>query len=357
MLSIIVVQNGASKAALERTLSAAESSGLKDITVLAQSGQLTETAGARIMDSGTNSLNSVITSIITSSKSSHVVILDGRLAPTNSQLQAALGAITRSRNAEMISVPLRSGQQNISMPKLSVDQLSRWISSSPELPFMCIALNRAAMVDHMPLNGESLFECMAQLTVKIISDGQSVVSADSSLALPIDLGSNNSLRMSSDAMARVLKFAVEINNIEDLYPQHAWEAYEQESAAAAYHDLAAMFVKLGDLDHAQECLRLSDSFEDSPRSLALKAIIARLRGETLGAVANMVASLQQYEIRKSNDGSHYLSFSPMNVEMISSDMQAGLAALNKSDNETALQHFSKAVISFDPFFADSGLLR
>ena len=156
-------------------------------------------------------------------------------------------------------------------------------------------------------------------------------------------------------MARTIQTLVNSCNIEDLFPFHSWEMYQEESAAAAYHALAALFVRFGDIESAQECIRLSDQFEDSPRSLALKALVARTKGETLGAVANMVASLQQYEMRKREDTKHYVQFSPRNIEKISDNLQSGLAALNRADNETALQHFSEAVFSFDSFYSEAGI--
>jgi hypothetical protein len=102
-------------------------------------------------------------------------------------------------------------------------------------------------------------------------------------------------------------------------------------------------------------LKLSDQLEDSPRSLALKGIIAFDRGETLGAVANLVSSLQQYELRKKSDGSHYLSFAPNNLERINSNLNAGLQALNKRNNEAALEHFAEAVNDFDTFYTEHGV--
>ena len=143
--------------------------------------------------------------------------------------------------------------------------------------------------------------------------------------------------------------------VEDLFPSHPWDNHEDESAAAAYHELAALFVRFGDLDAAGDCLKISDQFEDSPRSLALKAMIAQLRGETLGAVANMVASLQSYEMRKHDNNKHYVRFTPGNVEKISDNLQAGLTALNREDNEKALRCFAQAVFHFDPFFKETGL--
>ena len=104
--------------------------------------------------------------------------------------------------------------------------------------------------------------------------------------------------LQSAETARLLRSIVNNCNIEDLFPNHDWTQHGQESAAAAYHSLAALFIKLQDTEAAMECLAFSDQLEDSPRSLALKGLIAIEKGETLAAVANMVSSLQQYESRK-----------------------------------------------------------
>jgi tetratricopeptide (TPR) repeat protein len=161
--------------------------------------------------------------------------------------------------------------------------------------------------------------------------------------------------LSNARMASLLRLAVNNCNIEDLFPEHAWNEHQEESAAAAYHSLAALFIRFGDTESALECLKLSDQLEDSPRSLALKGIIAFDRGETLGAVANLVSSLQQYELRKKRDGNHYLSFTPSNLERINSNLNAGLQALNKRNNEVALEHFAQAVNDFDTFYSEYGV--
>ena len=79
------------------------------------------------------------------------------------------------------------------------------------------------------------------------------------------------------------------------------------------------------------------------------------RGEVLGAVANMVSSLQQYEQRKKDNSKHYSRFAPNNLETINQNLNAGLEALNKRNNEEALTFFTKAVFQFDPFYQDTGI--
>jgi hypothetical protein len=161
--------------------------------------------------------------------------------------------------------------------------------------------------------------------------------------------------LTNELKAKILKRAVELIPIEELYPNHPWSTHGEESLAAAYHTISAHLIKLKDYDGALEALSVSDRFEDSPRSLALRGVIAREKGETLAAVANMVSSLQQYEKRKVQTDNHYLSFTPKSFEDINSELKEGLDALNRKENETALTHFAKAVFQFDGFYKNQGL--
>lgn len=165
----------------------------------------------------------------------------------------------------------------------------------------------------------------------------------------------SSYSITSGSRAEMLRAIIESQNIEDIFPDHAWDSHQEESLAACYHTLAAIFIRLGDFSTAEECLSQSETFEDSPRALALKGIISKLHGETLGAVASMVSSLQQYEQRKKEDKVHYLTFKPTDIEKINYRLKEGLEALNKRDNEGALSKFTEAVFDFDSFYSDMGL--
>jgi hypothetical protein len=149
--------------------------------------------------------------------------------------------------------------------------------------------------------------------------------------------------------------AIDGLNIEELFPQHDWKSFSQESAAASYHSLAALFLRFQDPESAAQCLACSEKLEESPRYFALQGLIQQAQGETLGAVANLVSSLQCYEARKTTDGKHYLSFTPNNLEVIKTRLAEGLEALNKRDNNRALASFSDAVFSFDSFYSDHGV--
>jgi hypothetical protein len=161
--------------------------------------------------------------------------------------------------------------------------------------------------------------------------------------------------LDTSALARTLSTAIDAMNIEELFPNHAWQDHSQESAAAVYHSLAALFLRFGDIESANQCLAHSERLEESPRLFALKGLIQHTQGETLGAVANMVSSLQCYETRKVPDGKHYISFKPKNLEIIASRLVDGLNALNRQDNDKALTHFSEAIFNFDSFYSEHGV--
>ncbi|MCB0352075.1 MAG: hypothetical protein KDD64_01075 [Bdellovibrionales bacterium] len=193
--------------------------------------------------------------------------------------------------------------------------------------------------------------------------GQAILAA-LSIGCSLRLGANTLvLKKSSEwkgtlsqrDLSALLKYAVGTLNIEELFPNHSWQTHQEESAAACYHTLAAMFLKFNDLEAAKECLSFGDQLEDSPRSLALKGLIALTEGETLTAVANMVSSLQEYEKRKKSTSQHYLAFQPRDLEQINTSLQSGLSALNERDNDLAMKHFTSAVFNFDQFYLDIGL--
>lgn len=143
--------------------------------------------------------------------------------------------------------------------------------------------------------------------------------------------------------------------IESLFSQYNWQQLPQESAATSYHDLAALFLSSNDPESALECIHLSEHFMDSPRSLALKGIIAKQKGDTLTAVANMVSSLQCYESIEKDTiiGFHRLSVDKYDTECL----ETGLKALNSKDNVKAFSQFSKSVRSCDSFFNYYNLLK
>jgi hypothetical protein len=158
--------------------------------------------------------------------------------------------------------------------------------------------------------------------------------------------------------AKLLQGVVEGSAIEDLFPEFSWsDADKERDFEESALCLAAMFLKLQDLELAEACVDQAQSLNgESPRALTLKAMISKAYGETLGAVANLVNSLQQYEQQKAKGAAEgRTAASSLNIEVINYRLKEGLEALNQRNNDEALEKFASAVFAFDPFFERQGL--
>lgn len=235
------------------------------------------------------------------------------------------------------------------LPAMTPSAWMQRIAYQTQFPLVGLYCDASGLQDLSDVIATSPVEYL--VAVACASTGQGLFVEERALKVKMDC----SLELANSQWASILRHLVASANIEELFPSLAWSAHSKESAAAAYHSLTALFIKFGDVVAANECIALSDNFEDSPRALALRGMIAMMEGETLAAVANMVSSLQQYEISKNGAGSHYLSFTPKSFDQINDSLKAGLEALNQRDNLKALAHFGKAVINFDPFYKEWGI--
>ena len=352
MASIIIASNGASSAQIDRAVESARSVEGAETYLLAD--KAAPNLGSTVFVSTKNtSMATAIRGAIDGSQQKLFILLDARLNISGSEL-ANFARFAAERSADTVSyVSLESENDTIDFGDPTVDSIVPIIASRAALPSMCTAFGAEAAELCIASQAQSSAEYACEIAMRSVANHSSLARYTNSLACPV---SSDDMVLQSSAAARVLTSVINHTNIEELFPNHPWQAFQAESAAASYHALAALFIRMGEFDPANECLKLSDQFEDSPRSLALKAIIARDKGEMLGAVANMVSSLQQYEIRKKNEeGRHYLTFLPSDLEVINKSLQDGLAALNQRDNKSALSHFSHAVFNFDPFYRDSGI--
>lgn len=351
MLGIILVRNRASDESFQRTVEAVKSTGLTNLTIIAD----VAVPGMRSVAGPFST--SIIADEMVANNAHRTIFVDARLSPTNSQLQAAIGAISRGRGCPVNYIPVRRAGKQIEISALKSSNLVSFLSASPEWPLMVVGVDRSMIESIREMQASSSAELLASLMATCSVNDQVVSAAGSAIDIGPSFDESSTLALSGNGLSAVIQNMLKLCAIEEMFPEHPWEHFEAESGAAAYHSLAALFLRCGDLEHATSCLNLSDNLEDSPRSLALRALIDAQKGELLGAVANMVASLQGYENRKENDGSHYLHFTPSNDEVLSNDLQHGLAALNNADNEQAYRYFSKAVAAFDPLLRSAGLTR
>jgi len=264
---------------------------------------------------------------------------------------------TRSMLEHTVFEP-STGRSIIELPEMTSDTLVESMKHNSVWPFVCVATTRYALSSTHPSSCTSVGEYLAQTLVRSLSDGDVIRSSASVNPLITPADAARLTELSGAQLARCLHAAVDSLNIEELFAHHNWLSHSKESAAAAYHSLAALFIRFGDKTAATQCLECSQRLEDSPRYFALKGIMQTESGETLGAVANFVSSLQMYEERKANGNtSHYITFSPTDMDAVQSRLAQGLSALNSNDNSRAIEHFREAVFQFDPFFAQHGVER
>jgi hypothetical protein len=349
MVQVIVIQNGASAEQMANAVNAIPTELRGSVTTI---GNDTVT-GTTHISAQKFSTPSCLEMAIEKASSKHILLIDANITPTSSTLKSMTEQMS-SENLAFLFAPIEHGQDIINISETSVEAMLALVSSEAHLPLTCCSFKKSLVKGN--LDGDTSLDIMASLLMLAVTQAEYVTSANMSVGngQSIDMGR---LNLSRTARARCLRLLVNSTNIEELFPHHAWGAHREESAAASYHTLAALFIRYGDTNSALECLGVGDRFEDSPRSLALKGLIAIERGETLTAVANMVSSLQQYEARKKANNSHYVHFAPRDLDAISSNLNAGLEALHRKNNEEAVNHFAKAVFTFDPFYTQLGVAQ
>ncbi len=261
---------------------------------------------------------------------------------------------TRSVLEHTVYEPV-AGSSLVELPEMAADSIIESLKLNSVWPLLCVATTRYALSATSPASCTSVAEYLAQTLIRSLSDGDTIrVSATATPAVaPADAA--RLAQLANSQLGRCLLAAVDSLNIEELFPQHNWASFSKESAAAAYHSLAALFIRFGDQNSATQCLECSQRLEDSPRYFALKGILQSANGEVLGAVANLVSSLQMYEERKASSSTHYVTFTPTDLNTVQVRLAQGLNALNEKDNSRAIEHFSEAVFSFDPFYAQHGV--
>ncbi len=353
MTQVIIVDTLGSPSACEQALQTARSAGSNNSIVISPQAPAGLTTGERFI-----ALESGIGAALLANLPSQAVcvLLNANIINSTPNALPLLKEMMACSENEFRYEALRVDGSVIAFGEPQVDELGTYLSSTPTIPLACCAFPTAAISSNSIDNSSTFAEVVTCIFVYAVAHGLEINQGSYQLITGAQAGALISQQLSKQEAAAALRYAVLSCNIEDLFPNHAWAEHGEESASASFHSLAGMFLRLEDLETASQCLSNGDRFEDSPRSLALQGLIALRRGETLGAVAKMITSLQEYENRKRNNGSHYLTFNPNNFEGINASLTAGLAALNKRDNGEAVKHFSQAIFEFDPFYRDMGLL-
>jgi hypothetical protein len=353
MFTAIVIDDIGSPGAIAKTAALTASQPLIAQTIIISSSNPVEnTAGALWITE--KSLVAALKRANAEAISKRVLLINSALSIDTTGLSTLLNELENRPAMEQNIFSVSTEDGALQLPEMAPEEIARSLGKQELWPFLLIATNRSAIGLVSTSESESIIELLTHSIIRATADGDAVrrTSAPASIELSI---AKNLATLSAEARARALSIAVDAFTIEELFAAHDWSSFSQEAAAASYHTLAALFLRFGDTSSAIEALNCSERLEESPRYFALKGLIQQAKGETLGAVANLVSSLQCYESRKINNGKHYLTFKPQNLEVINSRLVDGLDALNRRDNARALTHFSEAVFNFDPFYADYGV--
>ena len=351
--AIVIDDTGSTAAVLDKAVMLEEISTVAETIVVSidpkpdafKSGQWLE---CETLASGLLAANSL-------SATKRVLVMSATPTIDSSDLVRFIAEVEVAPSMEHLYIAPATANGPAEIADLSAAQIINSLSTSTSWPFLCVATNRLSLSAIGGDDATTVTEVLLRSTIRAIAGGDSLRKSDSAELVMSQAMVRALCELDGTALARALSTAIDAMNIEELFPTHAWQDYSQESAAAVYHSLAALFLRFGDLESANQCLSHSERLEESPRLFALKGLIQHTRGETLGAVANMVSSLQCYETRKVPDGKHYISFKPKNLEVIASRLVDGLNALNRQDNDKALTHFSEAIFNFDSFYSEHGV--
>ena len=355
MFSTIVTDDTGSKlAVLEKVKCLNDINATTDIIVVSTDAQPAEWTTGIWLQAPTMVAGLAKAAQIAASK--RIIVMSSAVAFQPADLARLVAELDTRHIREHTIVLSRDESGLVQIPDLGPDQVLGSISKMDTWPLVVVGTSRFALSMIGEGDATSVTEFLAQALVRSVADGDTI--RQSTLIDTVISWANLSAicKLSDQARARILKTSIDAFNIEELFPSHNWISYSQESAAASYHSIAALFLRFGDPESAAECLDCSERLEESPRYFALQGLIHQQKGETLGAVASFVSSLQCYEARKVDNGKHYITFKPSNLEVINSRLVDGLNALNNRDNDSAVGHFSEAVFNFDPFYAEHGVL-
>lgn len=354
MVGIILIENEAGLATLQSAVrSIMSKAGQAQLCVITDNSFESTDQIIRI-SKGSRNWHDLLNSAIEQMSCDRLLLMDVNLTINSELCDRLFTEVTNTSDQSISYLPYQGTTDLVELPDMSTDALVELIAYQPNWPVRIISTPTSFIKDFGNSSALSVSEYLAGILVHATNAACNIQGFDTiaDSRLPV---LENETPFTESERTRLMRLVVSSCNIEDLFPNYAWSEWSQESAAAAYHSLAAHFIRLGDTDAALECLGLSDHLEDSPRSLALKGLIAIKQGEQLTAVANMVSSLQQYEIRKKQSNEHYLSFTPKDMAEVNRRLNLGLKALNQRDNETAAFHFAEAIFDFDGFYRKFGV--
>jgi len=279
-----------------------------------------------------------------------VILIDKDCFVEDVDIIAAISLLTAKPNLSFLYSPTPAS--NLTHAS-TIEKITTTLNTSCAFPFGGVSFPLAAL-DDLPNDANqnirliSLFLFCRTLNQRI-----------SHSLIPHTIPNKESEYILSDfERAATMKELLRISNIEEIFQSAGWGIISEisDKAADCYRQLATFFLRMGDCEGALECVDLSESLSESPRSSALRGIIAATKGDSLTAVANLVSSLQQYEELASiqNEPTRRLS---EEVEVaVTNKMKRGLKALNQRDNLKAFDFFASAISKYDDFFTQPDVL-
>jgi hypothetical protein len=300
------------------------------------------------------SIWSSLTAAVQNSRSTSISLINATAGISVDEMMAmAVAVLATDRKIGTFS--LTTSTEELTCAQLSAAEIPNILSKARPLPLAGIKVSKAFLLSQIMPDVKTPEGIVSSLLVSAAAEFQTI---DSDLAfIHSKTMTLESAVPSLQERGALLRQTVNQINIEELFPNRPWEHGQNEAAAACYQQLAAQFISLQEYSSAEECITLSERMEDSPRCLALKGIVAMLKGEELEAVANMVSSLQEYERFKKESSHVLMKINPTseNLEQINAALQSGLEALNARNNSGAASHFADALFKFDSFFSENGL--
>ncbi len=302
-----------------------------------------------------NSSTEQVFSLFEENPSDTFLIMNSTLTHRISEVNSLLKCFEEREWNTLTLTRCSVGEDELRLPELRKDNLAHLAAEDDIWPLGAMIVPASIYDAERHNSCNTITEFLLCCIFDCVIEDRSWECLDEHITLSENYGDETCIFYTSER-AHLLNYVVNNCEIEELFPNHPWDRFPEESAAASYHTLAAMFLKLNDIENAEECLNCSDMLEESPRSLAIKGLISLNKGETLGAVSNFINSLKCYEGRKRDDNQqHYLTFNPEDFNEINTKMHKGLDALNSKDNETAMQNFAEAVFDFDSFYSEQGI--
>ncbi len=332
MATAIIIQNSASDDSVRARALELQNFGINDVIAIGQPSLKGGDGIQSFISLGSISLGSAIRQAALIAKSHTIVFIDAR---GESSYEGMREVFETGHD----SVFAMQGDAEL-LPQFSPERLVQTISEQKDWPMAVILTTKTTLRSMPDLMGEESSDVLAQMAQIAASRGVTMKMFGSSLE-----EQDGEMTVSRKTQARMLQLALSNYTLEQLF--QALESGKQ-TMSDAYNVLAAQFIRFGDTTSALECLDGADT--SNPRVLALKGMIAHARGETLGAVANMVSSLQQYETAKD-----MLSIPSTNLDSINGQLRAGLEALNNKQNDQALAYFADAVFQVDSFYRQAGI--